>query len=98
MAKSEPGYRTYWRTWFLLLVLTLIMVVMDQVNAPRAVLLVVLLSAMLTKAILIGGNFMHLRYEKPSLAITVAATLLLTGAVLFFLIAPDGARILEMGR
>lgn len=77
--------------------MTLVMVLLDQTDVPRAVLLSVLLFAMLFKAGLIAGNFMHLKYERPSLAITVAASLLLTGAILFFLIAPDGARLLEMG-
>jgi cytochrome c oxidase subunit IV len=98
MEKPASGirYSVYWRTWFVLLILTLVMVLFDQADVPRALLLSILLFAMLLKAGLIAGNFMHLKYERLSLAITVAASLLLTGAVLFFLIAPDGARIFQM--
>ena len=90
------GYSVYWRTWVFLLVLTLVMVVMDQAAVPRVVLVLVLLTAMSVKAILIAGTFMHLNQERLSLALTVAIALLATGAVLFFLIAPDGLRLLQM--
>jgi len=91
-----PTYRTYWRTWILLLALTLLMVILDQLAMPRALLVSVLVAAMLAKASLIGANFMHLRYERLGLVILVAAALLLTGAALFLGIAPDGARILRL--
>jgi cytochrome c oxidase subunit IV len=93
---AEVGYAVYWRTWGFLLVLTLVMVVLDQAAVPRVVLVLVLLTAMLVKAVLIAGTFMHLNQERLSLALTVAIALLATGAVLFFLIAPDGLRLLHM--
>jgi cytochrome c oxidase subunit IV len=93
---TEVGYSVYWRTWGFLLVLTLIMVVLDQAAVPRAVLVLVLLTAMMAKAVLIAGTFMHLNQERLSLALTVAVALLATGALLFFLIAPDGLRLLQM--
>jgi cytochrome c oxidase subunit IV len=93
---AEVGYAVYWRTWGFLLALTLVMVVLDQAAVPRVVLVLVLLTAMLVKAVLIAGTFMHLNQERLSLALTVAIALLATGAVLFFLIAPDGLRLLHM--
>ena len=93
---AEVGYGVYWRTWGFLLVLTLVMVVLDQAAVPRVVLVLVLLTAMLVKAVLIAGTFMHLNQERLSLALTVAIALLATGAVLFLLIAPDGLRLLHM--
>jgi cytochrome c oxidase subunit IV len=93
---TEVAYSVYWRTWGFLLVLTLIMVVLDQAAVPRAVLVLVLLTAMMAKAVLIAGTFMHLNQERLSLALTVAVALLATGALLFFLIAPDGLRLLQM--
>ena len=56
----------------------------------------VLLVAMLTKASLIGANFMHLRFEQLSLALMVIVGLLITGTTLFVLIAPDAVRISAM--
>ena len=98
MAKDATGvpYSIYWRTWAFLLTLTLVMVILDQAAVPRVVLVLVLLTAMLVKAALIAGTFMHLSQEKLSLALAVVTALLLTGAVLFFLIAPDGLRLLQM--
>jgi len=93
---AGPGYAAYWKTWGFLLVLTLIMVVLDQASVPRPLLLAVLLTAMMVKASLIAGNFMHLKQEQISLVLTVVIALLATGAVLFFLIAPDGIRLLQM--
>lgn len=82
--------------WFFLLILTLTMVLVDQVSVPRAALVSILVSAMLAKAVLIATCFMHLRFEKVSLAVIVGVGILATAAVLFFLIAPDGARILRL--
>ncbi|MBI4456280.1 MAG: cytochrome C oxidase subunit IV family protein [Acidobacteria bacterium] len=92
---SEVRYGVYWRTWFLLLVLTLMMVLLDQASMSRIVLVWILLAAMLMKASLIGAYFMHLRFEKLNLVLMVVVEILLTAAALFFLIAPDGIRILE---
>lgn len=93
---AEVGYAVYWRTWGFLLVLTVVMVVLDQASLPRVALVSVLLVAMMVKASLIAGTFMHLKQEQLSLALTVVIALLATGAVLFLLIAPDGIRVLEM--
>ena len=38
---------------------------------------------------MIGGNFMHLRYEQRNLAFIVAAGLLVTSAILFSFITPE---------
>lgn len=88
-------YTLYWIVWGVLLVLTLIMMAIGSVTIPKALLLGILLLAMLVKASLIGGYFMHLRFERLALVISVAAGLLVTAAVLFFLIAPDGVRVLN---
>lgn len=90
-------YMLYWIVWGVLLALTLVMMVIGSVTIPKALLLGILLVAMLVKASLIGGYFMHLRFERLSLVISVAAGLLLTGALLFLLIAPDGVRVLHSG-
>ncbi len=98
MAKTlqEAGYRIYWSTWVLLLVLTLVMLVTGFVSLPKVFITVVLILAMLVKASLIGGHFMHLRFEKLSLVLSVAVGLLATAAVLFLLISFDGIRILRL--
>lgn len=96
MTEMHPAgrYRLYWVIWGVLLALTLLMMVVGSVTIPKGVLVGILLVAMLVKASLIGGYFMHLRFERLALVISVAAGLLATAAVLFFLIAPDGVRVL----
>lgn len=88
--------KTYWITWAVLLVFTLAMLWADAASIPRTAFVAFMLVAMLTKASIIGANFMHLRSERLPLVLTVVVGLLVTGLILFVLIAPDAARIHEM--
>ena len=98
MAKThqEVGYGIYWSTWGLLLALTLLMLVTSYVSLPKGVVVLLLLAAMMVKASLIGAHFMHLRFEKLTLVLTVAVGILATATLLFVLIAFDGIRILKL--
>ena len=95
---SGVGSSPYWRIWFVLLVLTLVMVFIDQSPLTRNLLVLVLVVVMLVKVSLIAGYFMHLRFEKWNLILVVLVGLLITGLLLFALIAPDGMRILDLSR
>jgi cytochrome c oxidase subunit 4 len=88
--------KPYWTTWWILLSLTVIMLVVDSLEMPRGVFLTILLSAMLVKASLIGAYFMHLRFERVSLTLMVIVGLFINGAILFGLIVPDAVRIRGM--
>jgi cytochrome c oxidase subunit IV len=88
--------RLYWITWTILLAFTAVMLWADSATLPRTVFVVFMIAAMLTKASIIGGAFMHLRTERVELALTVVVGLLVTGTILFVLIAPDAARIHRM--
>ena len=55
----EAAYKTYWKTWGILLTLTVVMVFVDVMSFPRMLMLVVLLGAMMTKAYLIATEFME---------------------------------------
>ena len=89
-------YKTYWSTWLVLLALTVMMILVGFVSIPKGLILTVLICAMFVKAGLIGGNFMHLRYETAALVVVVALGILFTAAALFFGIAPDGVRALTL--
>lgn len=93
---SRRSNRLYWVTWLTLLALTVVMLLVDGLSVPRCAFLAVVLSAMLVKASLIGAHFMHLRFERLPLALMVIVGLLITGAILFALIAPDAVRIAAM--
>jgi len=88
--------RTYWITWSVLLVFTVVMLWADSASLPRQAFVVFMLIAMLTKASIIAANFMHLKAERIPLILTVVIGLLGMGTLLWVLIAPDAARIHEM--
>ena len=93
---TADSYSFYWKIWGALLILTLGMIFIDQMDLPRLLLLVVLIGAMLVKAGLIASYFMHLRYEKLFLGLSLLIGLLINGLVLFVLIVPDARRVLGM--
>jgi cytochrome c oxidase subunit IV len=53
-----------------------------------------LLAFMMAKAVMIGGNFMHLRFERRNMSIMVAGGILLTSLILFAFIAPESWSVL----
>lgn len=89
------AYKKYWGTWLVLLAITVGMIVAGQENS-KGLLVGLLLLAMLVKAGLISGTFMHLRSESLALVLIVTAGLLLVGIALFAGIAPDALRVLRM--
>ena len=95
-ATRGTGYRLYWITWICLLAITTLMLALEYVSWPAWILLAVLLAAMLVKASVIAGYFMHLRFERPVLILIVAASVLFFGAYLFALLAVDAHRIHEI--
>jgi cytochrome c oxidase subunit IV len=88
--------KTYWTTWAVLLVFTVVMLWADNASLPRSLFVGVMLGAMMAKASIIAANFMHLRSERLALVATVVVGLLVTALILFVLIAPDAARIYQM--
>ena len=92
---AASPYRVYWVTWIILLVITVAMLAAESFHMPRWFLLIFLLVFMMVKAVIIGGNFMHLRYEKRNLAFMVATGILVTSLILFFFIRPEARYVLE---
>ena len=92
-AHGKP-YRMYWVTWGILLAITVAMLVSEMLHLPRWFLVVFLLAFMMVKATMIGGNFMHLRYEQRNLAIMVAAGILVTSLILLAYITPESWNVL----
>ena len=91
---SNP-YRVYWVTWIILLVITVLMLLAERFHMPRGVLVVFLLAFMMVKAVMIGGNFMHLRFERRNLAVMVAAGILVTSLILYLFITPEARHVLS---
>ena len=91
---GKNPYRIYWITWAMLLVITVAMLLAEKFHMPRWFLVVFLVAFMAVKAAMIGGNFMHLRFEKANLGIMVAAGIVVTSLILFIYITPEAASVL----
>jgi caa(3)-type oxidase subunit IV len=97
MSETTHGspYRVYWITWAILLVITVAMLLAEKFHMPRWFLVLFLLAFMTVKAAMIGGNFMHLRFERRNLAVMVAAGLVVTSLILFAYIAPESWHVMR---
>lgn len=93
--ESVTSVRTYWVCWGILLVLTGIMLLLEGSSFPRGAAVLFLIVAMLIKATVIGGWFMHLRYEHVALVAGVVGATLATAAALFLLLIPDAVATLR---
>jgi cytochrome c oxidase subunit IV len=88
-------YRIYWITWGILLVITVAMLEAEKFHLPRVFLVVFLLAFMMVKAVMIGGNFMHLRFEKSNLGLMVLCGIMVTSLILFAFITPEAHSVLQ---
>ena len=91
---SNP-YRIYVITWITLLIVTVAMLAAEAFHLHRWFLIGFLLIFMMVKAVMIGGNFMHLRFEKPNLSVMVAVGILITSLILFTFISQESAHVLS---
>lgn len=92
-AGANP-YKVYWVTWGILLAITVAMLMAEKFHMPPVVLILFLLAFMMVKAVMIGGTFMHLRFEKTSLSIMVASGILVTSLILLAYITPETWNVL----
>ncbi|HXQ28573.1 MAG TPA: cytochrome C oxidase subunit IV family protein [Gemmatimonadales bacterium] len=88
-------YRSYWISWSALLALTVVMLATETVPMYHTIALALLLVAMVVKATVITAWFMHLRFERAALVVSVVGATVLTAVVLFGLIVPDGMAVLR---
>ena len=91
-ATGNP-YRIYRVTWIILLIITVAMLAAEAFHLPRIFLILFLVCFMMVKAAMIGGNFMHPRYERPSLAMMVAGGILITSLILFSFISREAHHV-----
>jgi caa(3)-type oxidase subunit IV len=97
-SEHVTSYKTYAVLWVVLLILTVAMILAEGSSMSRAAIVSVILGGMTAKVVLIGGWYMHLRYERTSLIMLVTVATFFSAAALFFLIAPDGMNILRLDR
>ncbi len=81
--------------WVSLLVLTGVEVFLAYQNLEVKLMLIILMTLSIVKASLIISYFMHLRFERTSLVLTLMPALVFV-IVMMFMAFPDSVRLYEM--
>ena len=87
--------RTYSMVWLWLIVLTGIEVFLGYIHVPLAMLLVSVIGLSIVKAVLILAYFMHLKFERLSLILTIVPAMVIC-ILLFLAFFPDGFRAFDL--
>ena len=82
--------------WIWLLILTGVEVFLAYVQLGLVLMLTLLMGLSLVKAGLIIAYFMHLRFERFSLTLTLIPMLLACVILMVVFFLPDGARVMEL--
>jgi cytochrome c oxidase subunit 4 len=94
-AHPETGRRIFFFVWGWLVAFTVVETVLAYQHLALKVMLMILMTLSVIKASLIISYFMHLRYERRSLALTLMPALVFVIAMLF-VVFPDSLRLLEL--
>jgi cytochrome c oxidase subunit IV len=86
--------KTFLVVWAILMILTFLLVETSLSTLPMKDFLIVIM--MLAQAYLVSFYFMHLRFEKLPLILSVVLGVLLTVLLLYFVIIWDGTRIVKL--
>ena len=89
---AAVGNKLFIWVWLWLVVLTLIEVVLAYRQMTLVVMIVILLGLSLIKSFLIMAYFMHLKFERLSLVLTLIPALVIL-ICLMFISFPDSVRI-----
>ena len=92
---AEGTTRVFLIVWFWLLAFTGVEVFLGYEHLELKLMLVLLMGLSIIKAALIIAYFMHLRYERPSMAATLMPALVIV-IVLMNIFLPDSLRLLHM--
>ncbi len=89
---AQGGMRVMYIVWIWLLVLTILEVLLAYFKVPTTIMLIALLGMSIGKAAMIVAWFMHMRYERYSLVMTlIPATI--ACILLFNIVWPDSVRL-----
>ena len=92
---AEGTTKLYMGVWAVLLVLTGIEVYLGYIHLPVALMLSLLMGLSLIKAGMIIAYFMHLRFERTSLILTLLPMWIIVTCLLFVFF-PDSFRALNL--
>jgi len=94
-AHQEASLKLFMVVWVSLLVLTGVEVFLAYQNLEVKLMLIILITLSIVKASLIISYFMHLRFERMSLVLTLMPALVFV-IVMMFMAFPDSVRLYEM--
>jgi cytochrome c oxidase subunit IV len=94
-AHAEGSPKLFLFVWLWLLAFTCLEVFLGYEQLELKLMLVLLMGISIAKAALIISYFMHLKYEKRSLVLTLMPALVMV-IVLMFMVFPDSVRLLHM--
>jgi cytochrome c oxidase subunit IV len=87
---------TFAKVWVALLVLTGVEILIAYLQFPTLIMLTALVGLSVIKAVLIIAYFMHLKFERLSLFLTLFPMTVMCCVLLLFVLLPDSMRLLEM--
>jgi cytochrome c oxidase subunit 4 len=88
----EGSNRLFTMVWIWLLVLTGIEVFLAYIHLPLKFMLTILIGLSIIKAALIIAYFMHLRFERLTLVLTLIPMLVICICLMLFVFFPDSLR------
>ena len=88
--------KTFVNVWFALLFMTGIEVFLAYEQIPVLIMLTALVGLSVIKAALIIAYFMHLKFEKLSLFLTLFPMLILCIVLMLIMFMPDSSRLMTM--
>jgi cytochrome c oxidase subunit 4 len=95
-AHAAIGNKLFVWVWLWLVLLTLVEVVLAYRQMALVMMIIILLGLSLIKSFLIMAYFMHLKFERMSLVLTLIPALVILIS-LMFISFPDSVRIHELG-
>src|SRR5579872_4134764 len=93
---SGASTLTFGKVWIVLLVLTGVEVFLAYEQLPTLIMLISFLGLSIIKAAMIIAYFMHLKFERFSLFMTLFPMLILCILLMLFISMPDSQRALQM--
>ena len=88
--------RLFFSVWGWLLLLTAFEVFLGYIHLPVIYMLVILMGASIIKAALIVAYFMHLRFERLNLVLTIVPALVICIVLMLLVFFPDSFRAKEL--
>ncbi len=93
---GDSSMKPMYMIWIWLLVLTVAEVLLAYFEVPVTTMMILLIGMSLVKAVMIMGWFMHLKFERMNLVLTLIPAMVAC-ILLFNIVFPDSGRLSDIG-